>query len=213
MDLIYQPSQLIDRSLKNGWITKEEARSKEAKKIALEIAEETTQDWPEDEGFGSSDIFGDLIDFLKQMGKKVEVKGGKIHLVKESALLSFEDFINESLSLLEKQKYTPTNMNPTHSSGTATVWDVDKDKYGDKSYAQDYPKIYKGPGDKLEEWLNKNYPNRVHVSIRGGADSDYEKEQFKKLADSKFSAHYIRVWRSQIGGSGFLNDFLVEPIK
>ena len=100
MRLIYQPQSLIDRALAHAFITKAESKSKDAKAAAEEQAEETSANWPEGNGFGSSDFTYELKGFLNMMGKKTEFKNGRLVLVKESIneLKSFEEFIKESLT-------------------------------------------------------------------------------------------------------------------
>jgi len=52
---VMHPDNMIQRALRNGLLTPAEAKSSKVKRSAKEEAEELRNEWPEDEGFGSSD--------------------------------------------------------------------------------------------------------------------------------------------------------------
>jgi hypothetical protein len=88
--LIYDPQRLIDRALQSGFISKEEARDRNTLDIATEVAEETSADWPEGEGFGSSDFTYELKSFLDGLGYHTDFDGGTLVVVK-GARITYTD--------------------------------------------------------------------------------------------------------------------------
>lgn len=88
--LIYDPQRLIDRALQSGFISKEEARERATLNVATEVAEETSADWPEGEGFGSSDFTYELKDFLDGLGYHTDFDNGTLVVVK-GARITYTD--------------------------------------------------------------------------------------------------------------------------
>ena len=88
--LIYDPQRLIDRALQSGFISKEEAKDRNTLDIATEVAEETSADWPEGEGFGSSDFTYELKSFLDGLGYHTDFDGGTLVVVK-GARITYTD--------------------------------------------------------------------------------------------------------------------------
>tara|TARA_R110001583_G_scaffold8435_1_gene40267 strand:+ start:5409 stop:5954 length:546 start_codon:yes stop_codon:yes gene_type:complete len=89
-ELIYQPQRLIDIALRHGFISKEEARERATLNVATEVAEETSADWPEGEGFGSSDFTYELKSFLDGLGYHTDFDGGTLVVVK-GARITYTD--------------------------------------------------------------------------------------------------------------------------
>jgi len=89
-ELIYQPQRLIDRALHHGFISKEEARDRKTLDIATEVAEETSANWSEGDGFGSSDFTYELKSFLDGLGYHTDFDGSKL-VVAKGARITYTD--------------------------------------------------------------------------------------------------------------------------
>jgi hypothetical protein len=90
-ELIYQPQRLVDMALEHGFISKEEARQRKTLDIATEVASETSADWPEGEGFGSSDFTRELKSFLEELEYHTDFDGSKLVVVKGARITYTDD--------------------------------------------------------------------------------------------------------------------------
>jgi len=80
MNYLVDPQTLIFNSHRVNGFTKmigdEEIPQWDLLEIAQEVAEEWTNDWPEDEGFGSSDMTYMIKDFIDNVITSVYMKNG-----------------------------------------------------------------------------------------------------------------------------------------
>ena len=69
---------VLHRALCNGLITADEARSKSFVDAARDVADETNESWPVDEGFGSSDMTPVMERCLRYAGVKTAYVHGRL---------------------------------------------------------------------------------------------------------------------------------------
>lgn len=78
VDYLFDPMRLIHRAIDGGFIDPGYAESSHAMRVAEEIADIWASEWPEGEGFGSSDFTYALSDFLDALGVPVHFVGGRL---------------------------------------------------------------------------------------------------------------------------------------
>ena len=66
---LYDPMRLV-QIVKDAGLTKDVKDMLPVYEYAIEIERETAAWWDEDEGFGSSDIFGDVVELARYLGYK-----------------------------------------------------------------------------------------------------------------------------------------------
>ena len=80
MNYLIDPTSLLFNSHRINGFTKmigdEKIHQWELLDIAMEVAEEWTNDWPEDQGFGSSDMTYMIKDFIDNVITSVYMKNG-----------------------------------------------------------------------------------------------------------------------------------------
>ena len=76
--LVFDPRSLLERSVKHGFITKEQSRDKDFVNAAIITAESWTEDQDPDDDFGSSDFTAALADFLSEAGVEHHHAGGQL---------------------------------------------------------------------------------------------------------------------------------------
>lgn len=88
--LIYNPERLIDRLRSLGLVDDDNVET--AREFAQEQAEYTTEHHPEGHGFGSSDMFADVISVARSLGYKYDGKDfKKLQRAKLPEVIQFED--------------------------------------------------------------------------------------------------------------------------
>ena len=75
---VVHPSQLVQKALILDLISAKEAHSREVMDAAQSVAEDLRSDWPEGEGFGSSDMTQSMKDMLNYAGIKVDWRGSRL---------------------------------------------------------------------------------------------------------------------------------------
>jgi hypothetical protein len=75
---IVSPDRLIHSAFVTGLITLAEAESSKLKDAAREEADSLGESWPEEEGFGSSDIWGYVQSMLSCVGIKTDWRNNKL---------------------------------------------------------------------------------------------------------------------------------------
>lgn len=78
MNYVVSPEAILRRSVLCGLITLEEAGTQKVKDAAQSEAEYLAESWPEDEGFGSSDMTWVMEAMLRSAGFQTEYKGGRL---------------------------------------------------------------------------------------------------------------------------------------
>jgi hypothetical protein len=77
-DWVVSPESILTRAAMHGLITIEEAESETFKFAALYEAERLRDEWPEGEGYGSSDFTYTVRSFLETAGVKCDFVDGKL---------------------------------------------------------------------------------------------------------------------------------------
>lgn len=80
---VVSPEQIIQNSLRLNFITPEEAEDRRVKAIAEEVADDFTDEWPEGQGVGSSDMTFLIKNFLDALGKETAFVDNKLTVIKE----------------------------------------------------------------------------------------------------------------------------------
>ena len=78
MEYVVRPESIIRRAVCAGLLTPEEAASKAVCDAAEYEAAELAESWPEDEGFGSSDITPVMEGMLRSAGFKTAYREGRL---------------------------------------------------------------------------------------------------------------------------------------
>ena len=77
-DLVVSPQNIIRRALFTKLISPEEAHSHKMQQAAELAAEDISEGWPEDEGFGTSDMTPVMENMLNMAGIPTEYRGGRL---------------------------------------------------------------------------------------------------------------------------------------
>ncbi len=75
---VVTPEQIIARALMNRLLSSAEANTREVRQSAENEAERLAESWPEDEGFGSSDMTYSVQNMLNNAGFKADFVGGRL---------------------------------------------------------------------------------------------------------------------------------------
>lgn len=78
MNYVVSPESIVRRAVLCGLLTLDEAASKKVQDAAQSEAEYLAESWPEDEGFGSSDMTPVMEGMLRSAGFQTEYRDGRL---------------------------------------------------------------------------------------------------------------------------------------